>query len=148
MKLTEITVSHTIPASAEEVFDLWMNPGSPGGPWFGVTERLIWNPVVDGLFHIALYRNGHLWAHYGRILRIERPHLVEHTWVSEGSKGLDSVVTVTMQPQGEQTEVTLRHSGVPDENGGSVHRDGWSWILSRFAEGFAARQPDEQVSRK
>ena len=139
MNLTEITVSRTIPAPIEEVFDLWMDPGSPGGPWFG-SERLIWNPVVDGLFHIALHHNGRMWAHYGRFLRIERPGLLEHTWVSEGSKGLESVVTVTLQPCGEQTMITLRHSGVPDENGGNLHRDGWSWVLAKFGEGFAARQ--------
>ena len=147
MNLTEITVSRTIPASAEEVFDLWMNPGRPGGPWFGA-ERLIWNPVMDGLFHIALHHNGRVWAHYGRFLRIERPRLVEHTWVSEGSKGLESVVTVTMKPHGAQTEVTLRHSGVPDENGGSLHRDGWSWLLSKFGDGFAARQAESMGSSR
>ncbi|MGH9739719.1 MAG: hypothetical protein ACRD4X_14210 [Candidatus Acidiferrales bacterium] len=43
MNLTEVTVSRTIPASAEKIFDMWMNPKSPGGPWFGV-ERLIFNP--------------------------------------------------------------------------------------------------------
>ena len=35
MNLTDITVNRTIPASPENVFDLWINPKSPGGPWFG-----------------------------------------------------------------------------------------------------------------
>jgi uncharacterized protein YndB with AHSA1/START domain len=143
MKLTEITVARTIPAPIEEAFELWMTPDAPGGPWHGA-ERVIWNPVADGLFYISMNHKGRLWAHYGRFLRIERPRRVEHTWVSEGSKGLESVVSVTMEPRGEQTEVMLRHSGVPDENGGSLHRDGWSWILSRFAEGCAARQSASQ----
>ena len=41
MKLTDITVVRTIPASAEKVFDLWMNPKSPGGPWYrsGACDR-------------------------------------------------------------------------------------------------------------
>jgi uncharacterized protein YndB with AHSA1/START domain len=46
MKLTDITVSRTIPAPAEEVFDVWIDPKSPGGPWFGA-DRVILNPVVD-----------------------------------------------------------------------------------------------------
>jgi uncharacterized protein YndB with AHSA1/START domain len=29
MKLTDITVTRTIPASSDKVFDLWMNPKSP-----------------------------------------------------------------------------------------------------------------------
>jgi uncharacterized protein YndB with AHSA1/START domain len=35
MRLTEISVSRTIPAPAEKVFDVWIDPKSPGGPWFG-----------------------------------------------------------------------------------------------------------------
>ena len=50
MKLTEVTVSRTIAAPAEKVFDTWMNSNRPGGPWFGA-DRVILNPVVDGLFY-------------------------------------------------------------------------------------------------
>ena len=32
MKLTDITVTRTIPASAEKVYDVWINPNSIGGP--------------------------------------------------------------------------------------------------------------------
>ena len=31
MKLMDITVSRAIPASVESVFDVWMDPKSPGG---------------------------------------------------------------------------------------------------------------------
>jgi hypothetical protein len=34
MKLMDITVKRTISASAEKVFDAWMDPKCPGGPWF------------------------------------------------------------------------------------------------------------------
>ncbi len=35
MNLAEVTVSRTIAASPEKIFDIWMDPKSPGGPWFG-----------------------------------------------------------------------------------------------------------------
>jgi hypothetical protein len=35
--------------AGQNVFDVWIDPKSPGGPWFGA-ERVILNPVVDGLF--------------------------------------------------------------------------------------------------
>lgn len=139
MNLTEMTVTRTIPASAEKVFDLWMNPKSPGGPWFGA-ERVILNPVVDGLFYIAAKHEGRTWPHYGRFLQIDRPRRIEYTWVSEATKGVESVVSLTMEPRGEDTEVTLRHSGVPDDEMGRQHKDGWTWILSTLAEGLAARR--------
>jgi hypothetical protein len=74
MKLTEVSVSRTIPAPADKVFDVWMDPKSPGGPWFGA-ERLILNPVVDGLFYLAVKHEGRTWPHYGRFLQINRPSL-------------------------------------------------------------------------
>ena len=139
MNLTEVTVVRTIPASPENVYDLWINPKSPGGPWYG-GERVIVNPVVDGLFYLAAKHEGRIWPHYGRFLRLERPRVVEYTWMSEGTKGAESIVTLTMEPRGGETEVTLRHSGVPDDEMGRRHKDGWTWILNTLAEGLAARR--------
>ena len=78
MNLTEITVARLIPAPAAEVFDVWIDPHSPGGPWFGAA-RLIINPVVDGLFYSAVSHEGKTWPHYGRFIAIERPRRVENT---------------------------------------------------------------------
>jgi uncharacterized protein YndB with AHSA1/START domain len=137
MTLTDITVTRDIPAPVDKVFGVWIDPKSPGGPWFGA-DRVIVNPVVDGLFYIAIKHEGRAWPHYGRFLRIDRPRVVEHTWVSEGTKGLESVVTVTFDPRGDQTEVTLRHTGVPDDEMGRQHKDGWTWVLSMLAERFVS----------
>jgi uncharacterized protein YndB with AHSA1/START domain len=139
MNLTEVSVARTIPASAEKVFDVWIDPKSPGGPWFG-SDRVILNPVVDGLFYLAVKHEGRTWPHYGRFLQIERPCVIEYTWMSEATKGAESIVTVTMEPRGEETEVTLRHSGVPDDEMGRKHKDGWAWVLSALAEAIAARR--------
>ena len=35
MNSYDITVTRTIPAPAEKIFDVWIDPKSPGGPWFG-----------------------------------------------------------------------------------------------------------------
>jgi uncharacterized protein YndB with AHSA1/START domain len=135
MKLTDVAVTRSIPAPAEKVFEVWMDPKSPGGPWFGA-ERVILNPVVDGLFYLAVKHEGRTWPHYGRFVRIERPRQVEYTWVSEGTQGVESVVAVTFEARGDHTEVTLRHSGVPDDEMGRRHQEGWAWILAKLAERF------------
>jgi len=59
--------------------------------------------------------------------------------VSEATKGVESVVAVTFEPRGTGTEVTLRHSGVPDDEMGRQHKDGWTWVLSTLAERFLSR---------
>jgi uncharacterized protein YndB with AHSA1/START domain len=137
MNLTEITVARLIPALAAEVFDVWLDPHSPGGPWFaGAGTRVILNPVVDGLFYSAVSHKGKTWAHYGRFIAIDPPRRVEHTWVSEATRGLETIVTVTFDQQGEQTNVTLTHSGVPDDEIGRRHKDGWTFVLSALADRF------------
>jgi uncharacterized protein YndB with AHSA1/START domain len=138
MNLTEITVSRQIPAPSSAVFDVWLDAKSPGGPWYGA-ERTILNAVVDGLFYSAVKHEGKNWAHYGRFIRIERPSLVEYTWVSEATQGMEAVVAVTCEPCGEETLVTLRHSGVPDDEMGRRHAEGWGWVLSMLAQSFAAK---------
>jgi uncharacterized protein YndB with AHSA1/START domain len=138
MNLTEVTVSRNISASPEEIFDVWMDAKSPGGPWYG-GYRVILNPVVDGLFHLAVQYEGKEWPHYGRFLQIQRPDVAEYTWVSEATKGIESVVKVTFERKGDETEVTLRHSGVPDDELGRQHKEGWDGVLSMLAQSMAAR---------
>jgi uncharacterized protein YndB with AHSA1/START domain len=139
MELTEITVTRMIPATPEEVYDVWVDPKSPGGPWHGAA-RLIVNPVVDGLFYFAVNHEGRVWPHYGRFVKLERPKLVEYTWMSEATKGAESTVTFTLEKQGADTKVTLRHAGVPDDALGRQHKDGWEWILGALANALSKRK--------
>lgn len=136
MKLIDITVKRTIPARAEKVFDVWIDAKSRGSIWYGA-ERAIVNPIVDGLFYWAVQYEGRVLPHYGRFVRVERPRLLEYTWMSEGTKGLESVVTMTFEPRGEETEVTLRHAGLPDEEAGRKHTGGWEYFVGALAEVFA-----------
>jgi uncharacterized protein YndB with AHSA1/START domain len=138
MTLTNLTVTQIVFAPPEKVFDVWMDSKGPGGPWFG-SERVIINPVVDGLFYLAVRHEGRLWPHYGRFLRIERPRGVEYTWVSEATQGVETIVALSFTQQGSETEVTLRHTGVPDDEMGRRHKDGWTWVLSKLAERFASK---------
>jgi uncharacterized protein YndB with AHSA1/START domain len=138
-KQTELTLARTIPASPAEVYDVWLDAKSPGGPWFGC-KRVILDAKVDGLFYHSVEHAGREWAHYGRFLTLDRPRRIEHTWVSEGTRGLESVLTVTFEPEGNQTRVTLRHTGVPDDDFGRQHGEGWAYVLGAIEQRFAKRQ--------
>ena len=56
--------------------------------------------------------------------------------MSEATRGLESVVTVTFEPRDRATEVTLRHANLPDDEMGRQHKDGWSWYLDVLVEKF------------
>ena len=133
MNTFDFTVSRMIRGSADDVYDAWLDQKSPGGLWFGV-ERAIVNPVVDGLFYQVVKHEGRSWPHYGRFIRLDRGRAIEHTWVSEATRGLETVVTITLTSRDGGTEVALHHANVPDDEMGRQHKGGWTWYLDVLAE--------------
>ena len=134
----ELTVSRTIDAAPATVFDAWVDPAKVNA-WFGAA-RVIMNPVVDGLYYISVAHKGRSWPHYGRFLRIERPRLVEQTWMSESTHGLESIVTFSIEPRGSGCEVTIHHTGLPDEKERQNHKDGWTGLLEAIEKQVKARK--------
>lgn len=133
---TDLTLTRLVAASPEQVFDVWLDSSCPGGPWYGA-KRAIVQPAVDGLFYHCVDFQGREWAHYGRFITLDRPGRIEHTWVSEGTRGLESVVSLSFEPSGRQTLVTLNHKGVPDDDFGRQHTLGWEFVLGALAAQFA-----------
>jgi uncharacterized protein YndB with AHSA1/START domain len=138
-KTMELTVTRSIAGMPAEVYQLWIDADSPGSPWFGVTKAIV-QPVVDGLFYHLVRYEGHDWAHYGRFVTMERPSRIEHTWVSEATRGFESRVALRFEPEGDGTLVTLRHSNLPDDEMGHRHRDGWEFVLSAIEHRFKTRR--------
>jgi uncharacterized protein YndB with AHSA1/START domain len=144
MNQTELKVARAVSAKPEAVFDVWMDTKNPGGPWFGAARLLI-DPKVDGLFFFTVEHEGRTWAHYGRFITIQRPGdrkagVAQYTWMSEATRGMESLVSVTFAPLGDETEVTLVHTNVPDDDMGRRHAEGWTWMLNMLAERFSTHQ--------
>ncbi len=132
MNFLNVNVSRLIRAAPEEVFRAWMDPQRLHR-WFGTTRQIV-DPKVDGLFFLAMEHQGRTWPHYGRYLRIEEPRLVEFTWMSEGTQGRESVVTIEMTARDGGTQLTLTHAGVPDTDLGRGHEEGWTAIIGEVAK--------------
>ena len=138
-KQTDLTLTRAIAARPEEVYDVWLDPKSPGGPWFG-PAKVILDARVDGLFYHSVEHEGRSWAHYGRFVTLERPQRIAHTWVSEATQGKESLVTLSLEPAGDKkTVVTLRHTGVPDDEMGRRHAEGWGFTLQMIAKRFGEK---------
>lgn len=131
----EFKFERTIPASQTEVFDGWLDPKIPGNPW-NAADRFLLNPIVDGFFYWT--RKGT--AHYGRFTAIVRPARIEHTWISPNTLGYESTVTVTFEPRGEGTHMTVVHAGLPDNDRGRSHEKGWNYFLGMFLQQFESKQ--------
>jgi uncharacterized protein YndB with AHSA1/START domain len=132
-KTIEVKVERTIPAPQGDVFDGWLNPKVPGNPW-NMADKLILNPKVDGLFYWLVYGT----PHDGRFTEVKRPAGIKHTWMSPNTSGLESKVTVTFKKKGDDTLMTLVHSGLPDTEGGRSHEKGWNYFLDLFHKRFTS----------
>src|ERR1700733_11003715 len=138
-KTIEFRFERTIPASPGEVFDAWLNPKIPGNPWHEA-DKLLLNPEVDGFFYWLIRGT----PHYGRFTEIERPHRIQHTWMSPNTLGVESTVTVAFKKKGEDTLMTLVHSGLPDDDVAKSHENGWNYFLGRFLDQFGGTSAKEQ----
>jgi len=134
-KTIEFKFERTIPVPPEKAYDAWVNPEMPGTPWQKGNE-LIMDPKVNGLFWLLVIVD-YPHPHYGRFTELERPAKIQHTWMSRNTLGLESVVTVTFVKKGENTLMTLVHSGLPDAECGRDHEGGWNYFLDTFAEKLA-----------
>jgi uncharacterized protein YndB with AHSA1/START domain len=137
MKLIDVTVSRLIPGPAAEVFDVWLDPSCLGSPWHGA-KKIIVSPVVDGLFYWGHEYARKIRPHYGRFIRVERGKHLEHTWMSENTHGLETTVSISFESQAGGTQVTIHHRGLPDDEDGRGHEDGWSYFLGELEK---ARKP-------
>jgi uncharacterized protein YndB with AHSA1/START domain len=136
-------VARTYDAKPERVFDAWINPASVRA-WLASGEKAIVDARVDGLFYIEMPWKERTFAHYGRYLRIEKPRLLEFTWVSEGTEGKESVVTIELIAHGPaSTELRLSHIGLPSEESAASHNGGWS----DFLEQLVARLKEQPAMR-
>ncbi|HEY9757587.1 MAG TPA: SRPBCC domain-containing protein [Oculatellaceae cyanobacterium] len=132
-KTLEFKFTRKIPASSAEVFDAWLDPKIPGNPW-NEGDKLIFDPRLDGVFYWLI----HGIAHYGRFTEITRPGRLQHTWMSVHTLGEESTVTVTFKSEGDDTVMTLVHSGLPDAETAKAHEDGWNYYLDKLTNNMGA----------
>jgi len=135
-KTVEIKVERAIPAPPCDAFDAWLDPTVPGTLWHE-HDKLILNPKVDGLWYllsVAHRREGT--PHYGRFIEIDRPSRIQHSWMSRNTLGEETKVTVTFRKEGEDTVITVLHSGLPNPDMAIAHEKGWTSILDKFGHSF------------
>eukprot|EP01087_Luapelamoeba_hula_P016583 TRINITY_DN5111_c0_g1_i1.p1 TRINITY_DN5111_c0_g1~~TRINITY_DN5111_c0_g1_i1.p1 ORF type:complete len:172 (-),score=35.39 TRINITY_DN5111_c0_g1_i1:87-581(-) len=150
-----ITLKKTIPnATPQQIYDIYLDPQSPGSPWFGVTTAVV-QPIHQpatpttitsttptntntsdlGLFYHCIQGASKTHHHYGRFMVLDKANgVIEHTWVSEATGGKESVVRITLTsasstPSSPATAMTLVHSNLPNDDTGKNHEVGWDFIL-------------------
>lgn len=136
MKTIELNLSRTIDATPAEVFEAWIDPTGPVSPWSGVAKAIVNPPKVDGLFYSMYRLEDRQMAHYRRFIALEKPRRIQYTWVSEATRGFESLVTLTLEPLGDKTVVQINHANLPDDDGGRRHQQAHGYLLARMSSHF------------
>lgn len=131
-----IVVRRKIAATPEELFDAWLDPQALA-LWMrptGIRRTTATNDArVGGRYEILMEGDQASYPHHGVYRTIDRPRRLAFTWVSKGTLGRESLVTVDFVPQGALTEVVITHEQLPDGASAS-HTEGWTSALARLAE--------------
>lgn len=112
-------VTKRFAASAERVFDAWLDPDWLGRWMFGPNvrdERIVRlgvEPRVGGKFSFVVDRAGTQIDHVGEYLALDRPRLLVFTWATRDSLPETSRVIVEIVPLDGGCELTVTHVMAP-----------------------------------
>jgi uncharacterized protein YndB with AHSA1/START domain len=131
-----VEVRKLLSATPEEVFAAWTDPASmakwmrPGGKT--QDSRVELDVRVGGKYRVDMIGENEVHEHTGEYLIVDPPRKLSFTWISKGTRGERSVVTVTLHPRGDKTELVLTHESLPEATRES-HRGGWTEIIDNLA---------------
>ncbi|MEO8306686.1 MAG: SRPBCC domain-containing protein [Pseudomonadota bacterium] len=131
-----VVVRRTIAASAEDLFDAWLDPQALGA-WMRPGEIHSTVATLDarvgGRYEIVMHGATEQYPHSGVYRVIDRPRRLVFTWISRGTEQQESLVTVDFLARGQRTEVVVTHEKLP-ESARPSHTNGWTSGLSRLDE--------------
>jgi uncharacterized protein YndB with AHSA1/START domain len=142
-KATTVRVTRRFTASAERVFDAWLDVDRARRFLFatstGQMVRAEIDPRVGGRFLFVDRRDGQDVEHFGTYLEIDRPRRLVFTFGVTGAEG-ETRVTIDIVPLGSAgseagCELTLTHEGVPEDYAERTEA-GWGTIIEGMAGGL------------
>jgi uncharacterized protein YndB with AHSA1/START domain len=136
-----LTLKRRIGASPEKVYAAWTDPAQMArwwGPEQAETLSADLDPRVGGRFRI-LFRTPDGEEHdvsgtYREVVPNER---LVFTWMWRTMPERQSLVTVTLEREGDVTLLTLLHEQFFDEAARDRHRSGWTGTLDKLEKYFA-----------
>ena len=135
MNITDTIVQEiTIKGSAERIFEALTNPGQRVR-WWGAEGRFQTTHMeselrVGGKWMMRGIGMGKPFAVAGEYRQIERPRLLEFTWLPDWQEdATETIVRFDLEEKDGVTTVRLTHSGLASESSRASHK-GWPQILT------------------
>jgi uncharacterized protein YndB with AHSA1/START domain len=136
-----LTLKRRLNAKPEKVYAAWTDPQHLGR-WFGPDRVESVHAEIDaragGRFRIVMRTADGEEHGVGGVYREVVPdEKLVFTWAWRSTPERESLVTVTLRPDGDGTLLTLTHEQFFDEEARDRHHGGWSEALDKLARHFA-----------
>ena len=143
MSTVDLVITKTFDASPERVFNAWTN-AKDIATWYGpegfTNEVDAFDAKVGGAYRVAMHApDGAVHTVVGTFKTIEPHTKLVLTWQWEGAPGAmgaETLVTVEFKDVGGKTEMTMTHSGFPDDETKQSHNMGWSSSFNKLERVF------------
>jgi uncharacterized protein YndB with AHSA1/START domain len=86
---------------------------------------------------VNLLPDGRMVTIHGEFRLVQPPRKLVYTWRMSDDAGESSLVTVSFEPRGNDTEVIVVHEDIPSEPVRESHEQGWRGCLDGL-EGYLA----------
>lgn len=139
---TSLTLRRRLKASPERVYDAWTKPELMMR-WWGPAGAEMLEAETDlrigGRFRTRFREpGGAIEEAEGEYLEIEpgRRLVMDWFWTTQPEEGR-SLLTVTIEPHGDGSTLTVTHARLQDKPTRDGHEDGWSGALDRLEAALA-----------
>lgn len=138
-----LTINRRLNASPEKVFAAWTDPEKLI-QWFGPTETIPGSVKADmdvrvgGTYRISFRTEDGEYHQVGGTYReIVPDRRLVFSWAWHSTPERESVVTVSLRPDGAATLLSLHHAQFFDQAARDGHEHGWTGTMDKLERLFA-----------
>jgi uncharacterized protein YndB with AHSA1/START domain len=133
-----VQLRRRVRASAQQIFDLWTKPDLMVrwmSPFPGAVDcKATCDLRPGGTFTLAMSSGQASREVSGTYVLIERPRRLVFTWSGPLTNHVNTLVTLELNPSGDETDLVLTHERLPTSAICEGHTRGWGHILDHLAE--------------
>jgi len=133
-----VQIRRRVKAGAEQIFDLWTRPDLMVrwmSPYPGAVQCKASSDLrPGGTFSLVMSSTESSREASGAYVQIDGPRKLVFTWMGPLTSNVNTLVTVELNPRGDETDLVVTHERLPTSAIHEGHTKGWGHILDHLAD--------------